>query len=219
MTERHVTFREGALHIEGHPQAVKAVSLVATGASDDVRYLTDLARSRQDLEHVFHVASRLLQDTDDPPIVREALWRSAVVTLCLCFDNHKRSERRPLRVKTVYPNPQAREALRYIQTLRDKDVAHDDGATIGADVCAVIGPDGGPEKVLEVTYLQARGVHSSPESVHNLRRLAGEGATWTANEFDRVLEKITNDLRGRPYEELLRMPASRLEVKKDIPFR
>ncbi|MFE2122410.1 hypothetical protein ACFW9U_17375 [Rhodococcus aetherivorans] len=217
MTETHITLRDGVLHLGDDPRAVKAVSVTASGVSEDARYLLHLARHFKDLEHVIQAAVYLRDTPDAPEIVREALWRSAIVTLCLCFDPHPKVERRPLKRRKVFPDPNARAALEDFVKLRNKDIAHDEGVTVGAELLAVLGREGDPDKVLELKYIQIRSLHSSPQMIDNLGRLAEEATTWIEGEYTRVSELVTEELRAQPYDALMALPASSVEVKKHLP--
>lgn len=206
-------YADGKFHIEGNPKAVKIGSLANYGAPrQDVQFLCDLAKHRKDLDYVWHAATRLLEHPNDPEIVREALWRSAIVTLWRCFD--KNSRRFPLEPKKVYDDELPRDILDYFRVLRNKDLAHDDGLTTGAELCAVIGPDEGEDKVLEVLYIQTTGVHSSPQSVSNLRRLAEHAVIWSGKEFEKRAQELVGRLRELPYAELLQLPEPQVEIKQ-----
>ena len=91
-----ITKTAEGFHIEGFPDAVKVLRL--TGPKS--QRLADLALHRADLDFALECLEAINHQPEEPYLMRQALWRSAVVHFMKCFG---RSESRfSLDAKNVY---------------------------------------------------------------------------------------------------------------------
>ncbi|WP_405183572.1 hypothetical protein OG225_41725 (plasmid) [Nocardia sp. NBC_01377] len=209
-------FENGQLVIDGYDSAVAVVDLHGYGGRDrKVAHLGDLAKHHIDLAFVVEATERLLRFPGDPTVVRTALWRSAIVTFARCFDTKSNARQLDLEAAKVYQAGLPRQLQKYMQDLRDKDIAHDDALVTDSKVCAVLGPDNPDTKVIEVLFLHMNADQlSDPTAVPNLRRLAQDAFGWVVAEFERRRELLVEELRGLPYEQLVTLPVPTIQPKK-----
>src|SRR5688500_6411527 len=112
----------GNVHIEGFPDAVKVVALDPA----NTRLICDLALHLQDLEFATGCLSGINSNTDG--LMREALWRSAVVHFFKCFGEGVRSRLVP---EAIYQSDsEGAEVFRYFRNLRNKHFVHDENSYI-----------------------------------------------------------------------------------------
>lgn len=91
---------------------------------------------------------------------------------------------------------------------------YDDALVTDSTVCAVLGPDAPATKVIEVLFLQLNADQlSDPTAVPNLRNLAREASAWVVAEFDRRRDRLVEELRELPYEQLTALPAPTIQPK------
>ncbi|KHJ74171.1 hypothetical protein [Rhodococcus sp. Chr-9] len=200
MEQGKVRFEAGRLYLDGYPDAVKLAAVIGPHA----KQLADLADHRRDLEFAHAAAVRLRDAPNDPDIVREALWRSAIVTYRKCFD--RASKRRALRAECIYDEGVPREVFAYFKRLRDKDIAHDDRAYSAYSIGAVIGPDDGDRKVQEILYIGMRAQHLDGPMLTNLGLLIEGAHQWVVKEFERVAAEKVAEMRTMSYSDLLDLP-------------
>ena len=114
-----VSKTEASFHIEGIPDAVKIITI----NNPKAKRLADLSLHKEDLEFADACLDALNQ-TNENPIVREALWRSAIVHYMKCFGNGIRFQLTP---KKIYKSesPEALLAFNYFKVLRNKHFIHD----------------------------------------------------------------------------------------------
>jgi len=81
MEHFEISQQESSLHIEGFPDAVKVIA-VEGGRS---KRLADLALHKDDLEFADSCLDAINVSPEEPFVIREALWRSAIVHFMKCF--------------------------------------------------------------------------------------------------------------------------------------
>ncbi|OBF76736.1 hypothetical protein A9X06_03205 [Mycobacterium sp. 852002-51759_SCH5129042] len=206
----------GQLVIDGYRNAVKLVDLDGYGGKNrKVRHVGDLGKHRIDLARVVEATDWLIQHPDDPPVVRRALWQSAVVTFARCFTTRSNARQMSLEAGKVFPDALARQIHRYIEDLRDKDIAHDDALVTDTKVCAVVGPDTPTDKVIEILFLNLSSDQlSDPTAVPNLHRLAQDALRWVTNELERRCGLLVDELRQLPYEQVTALPDVTMQPKQ-----
>lgn len=210
-------FENGQLVIDGLHNAVALVDLSGYGGGRDrkVHHLSDLAKHRIDLAFVVEATERLLYNPRDPAVVRTALWRSAIVTFARCFNTKSNARQLNLEAAKVYPAGLARQHQKYIQDLRDKDIAHDDALVTDSTVFAVLGADDPRTKVIEVLFVHLNANQlSDPAAVPNLRQLAHDAYDWVVAEFEQRRTLLVDELRELPYEQLTALPVATIQPKQ-----
>ncbi|MDE1671590.1 hypothetical protein [Nocardia gipuzkoensis] len=193
----------GRFHVDGYPDAVKLAQL--DGSNRRVMQAAALASHVQDLEFAHSAVARLIQFPDDPPIVRESLWRAAIVAYWKAFDPSSKRFRRPLKPEDIYAAGLPRDNFEHFKKLRHQVVAHNDGTFDAHSVGAVIGPSE-ERKVERVLLIDATILHLNEGGVNNLRLLIEHAHKWAAERLDRCCDQLADQLRTQPYESLLALP-------------
>lgn len=119
-----MTSVEGGLSVDAFPDAVKVLKLAGPLA----RRLSDLTLHRHDLEFADRCLEEINKAPAEPPTVREALWRCAVVHYAKCFGHS--AARFQLSREKVYKGepPESKLVFDYFRDLRNKHVVHDENS-------------------------------------------------------------------------------------------
>jgi hypothetical protein len=135
-----LTQRGAELHVEGFELAAKLIRIDGV----DARRLSDLCLHRNDLMFADECLAAINHVPEDPPVLRAALWSSAIVHYTKCFGRSNARER--LNPQEVYAHepPEAVESFQFFLALRDKHVVHDDNACAQSTPCAVLNKVGTP---------------------------------------------------------------------------
>jgi hypothetical protein len=102
MEQFDLTNTDTGVHIEGFPMAAKAIAVNGKQAER----LAHLALHRKDLQFALDCLDRINQTSDE--VLREAAWRSAVLSFVKCFVGGSR--RSQLDMKVVYAGNDAAKA-------------------------------------------------------------------------------------------------------------
>ena len=116
----HITRTHHGLHVEGFPEAVKLAQLSDRRA----RRLAHLQLHREDLDFALRCVRSLRDNADHPPLVRDALFRSALVTWSKCFGRNE--ARSSLPADKIYAAGPPRDVYRDYTALRNKHAQFDD---------------------------------------------------------------------------------------------
>ena len=208
MERYEVRLNEGGFHVEGFPDAVKLIS-ISDIAPKHSRELADIASCRLDL--VFAKACLdFLGTADNPsPVLRDALWRAAIIYYCKCFAQS--GPRRPLpytKILPIIPNLEAqpREIHKYFRGLRNKHIAHDENAWLQVLAGAVIASSGKAYNIEKVTCATFQGQTLDDGNFGNLYLLIERALTWAESRFDALCDEVTEELEKLPRETLLDQP-------------
>jgi hypothetical protein len=202
--EYKITLVDGRFHIEGFPDAVKAISI--SGLTPHLsRQLADVTLHRDDLR-VSRDCVGLLRNADvSNPVIRESLWYSAIIHYCKCFD-HSGKIRAVVSISNYLPTGVAREGHQFFIHLRNKHLVHDENPYVQASTGAVIAPENKDNKVERVICTSITSITLSSENLAVLERLIDEALKWVESQFDQLCEQITQQLEGQQYETLLAQP-------------
>lgn len=199
-----ITLVDDQFHIEGFPDAVKAIS--TSGIAPHLsRQLADCVLHRDDLIFSRECVNHLRNADVNIPVVRESLWRSAIVHYCKCFDQSGRI-RAVITVSGYLPTGNARTGHRFFLDLRNKHLVHDENSYVQASTGAVIAPENKGHKVEKVICTSVMSITLNDENLGIFDRLIGEALKWVESRFDQLCEQITEQLEGLPYETLLAQP-------------
>ena len=184
--------------IEGFPDAIKVLKI--TGPKS--RRLADLALHKADLDFALECLIAINQAPEEPYILHQALWRSAIVHYIKCFG---RSESRfSLNPKTVYKGDVgAFEPFKYFESLRNKHLVHDENSYAQCLPGAVLNKKGMDHKIAKIVCLSMLGDTLGQENYSNLHLLITRAREWVVAQFDQLCEVLTSELEAKPYEELL----------------
>lgn len=199
MENFEITQRDTGLHIEGFPDAVKVIHI----DSPDAVRLSGLALHKIDLEFADHCLEAINVSPEEPSVIREALWRSAIVHLLKCFGNSKARFRLMSDEVLQGDPPEAKEAFKYFKSLRDKHFVHDENSYAQSIPGAVLNKGDKDYKVEKIVCLSASSVTLVQDNYGNLKLLIGRSLQWVTQEFDQLCEKITETLEKESYTELV----------------
>jgi hypothetical protein len=198
------TIGENTIHIEGFPDAVKVLKITGSKA----RRLADIALHKGDLDFALHCLETINSTPDEPRIMREVLWQSAIIHFAKCFGQSR--ERFSLDPKTIYGNQNgALAAYEFFKSLRNKNIVHDENSYTQCIPSAVLNKDGTRHKIAKIICNSLSGVTLGQENYQNLHLLITTARTWTIERFDELCDIITAELEAKPYDELLAMEGVR----------
>ena len=197
MQPEQFSFRDGALHIEGHPDAVRLIRLKGAKAKQLAHY----AAHRADLQTAKAYLDHMRPGNSEP--INDALWRSAISTYIKCFTGGA-ARTTKLRAKTVYKNDPIKMAgFEYLEHLRNKHLEHDENAYAQAIPCAAINGGGKNYKIERVIANTIHFEIFSEGHYGNLQILIAEAGQWIATAFEELATKITAELEQERLEDLL----------------
>lgn len=199
MENFEISQRDAGMHIEGFPDAVKVVCI---DCPDAVR-LSDLALHKTDLEFADSCLVAINTVPEEPHVLREALWRSAIVHFLKCFGKSK-ARFRLMTDEVLQGEPsEAMEAFNYFKSLRDKHLVHDENSYAQSIPGAVLNDGCKDYKIEKIVCLSAASVTLEQGSYGNLKLLIERTLLWVTQEFDQLCESLTNELEKETYAELM----------------
>jgi hypothetical protein len=208
MESFEITKTAAGFHIEGFPDAVKVIRIEGPKA----RRLADLALHRADLEFGLLCLEEINRAPLEPYILRQALWRSAVVHLVKCFGASE--SRFSLDSRVVYKgDAEGVEQYKYFESLRNKHLVHDENSYAQCLPGAILNKVENPHKIAKIACLSVFGDTLSQGSYSNLHLLLTLAQKWVVAQFDELCDVITKDLEGEPYDALL----SRQAITYTVP--
>lgn len=198
MEHFRISHTEAGFHIEGFPDAVKAIHI--TGPVS--RRLADLWLHKADLEFAADCINEINRVPDIQRIVREALWRSAIVHYAKCFGNSK--VRFQLSSAKIYRDiPLGLATHSYFIDLRDKHVVHDENAYAQSFPGAVLNRGDKAYKIEKIVCVATFIQTLNQELWNNLKVLIDKALEWVVTEFDSICDLLTRELEQEPYSALL----------------
>lgn len=198
MEHFEITKTPEGFHIEGFPDAVKVFRIDGPKS----KRLADLALHRADLGFALESLEQINKVPEQPYVLRQALWRSAVVHYMKCFgDNESRFS---LVVQQVYKGDEgAVEPYKYFDSLRNKHLVHDENSYAQCLPGAVLNKKEMNYKIAKIVCLSVIGDTLSQENYSNLHLLITRAQQWVVTQFDQLCDILTNELEPEQYETLL----------------
>ena len=191
-----VTKTDSGFSIEGFPEAVKVIRI----RGPEGKRLSDLALHRADLEFAAECLEAINHVPDEPSVLRQALWRAAIIHFMKCFGSSLRFQ---LSAKKIYEgNSMALNAFSYFENLRNKHVVHDENAYAQSIPGAILNRSDKPYKIEKIVCFSAIAETLSQDNYGNLHLLSQTAIAWVAKQFDRLCEAQTKDLEAKSYEDL-----------------
>ena len=195
-----ITKTAQGFHIEGFPDAVKVLRI--TGPKS--QRLADLALHKADLNFVLECLAVINQVSGEPHVLRQALWQLAIVHFIKCFGQSE--SRFSLDPKKVYQGDTgAFEPYEYFDSLRNKNLVHDENSYAQCLPAAVLNKKGMDHKIAKIVCLSVIGDTLGQENYSNLHLLATRAREWVITQFDQLCEVLTSEFEAKPYDELLAM--------------
>ncbi|MBS0299097.1 MAG: hypothetical protein JSR32_04040 [Proteobacteria bacterium] len=193
-----VSNTEKSFHIEGFPDAVKIITI---NDPDKARSLADLSLHQEDLEFADACLDALNQ-TNENPIAREALWRSAIVHYMKCFGNGVRFQLKANKIYECEPQ-KVLLAFEYFKDLRNKHFIHDVNSYAQSIPGAVLNNGTKDYKIEKIVCFTAFGETLEQGNYRNLKLLIEKARAWVVSEFDSLCEELTEALEKECYDKLL----------------
>ena len=199
----------GGFRIEGFPDAVRFIKLdhpQAQRIADLALHLRDLIFDRECLESI----NTLVAGQD---VIREALWRSAVIHLMKCFGTS--ASRFQLSADKIFKTepPEAKKVFEYFQHLRDKHLAHDENSYSTCIPGAVVNRGDAPSKIAKIITFGAHTMTLDQTSFANLMLLIKRAHDWVISQYDLACDRMVERLEAVPYSQLTSME----EVVYSVP--
>lgn len=189
---------ESGLRIEGFPDAVKVVKI----SGQEAKRLADLSLHKADLEFADACLEAINQTAENPAVVREALWRSAIVHFMKCFGSGARFQLSAARIYKGEPS-EALMAFEYFKDLRNKHFVHDENSYAQSIPGAVLNNGTKSYKIDKIVCFAAIGATLEQGNYGNLKLLIEKARAWVISEFDFLCERLTATLEQEDYEDLL----------------
>jgi hypothetical protein len=195
------------IHIDGVPDAVRLIQIVEPKA----RQAADLKLHKKDLDFCLSCLEELATVPNDRVVIRQALWRSAVVHFVKCFTGS--SARIELSPRRIYGNdPRALQAYQYVKDLRDRHLVHDESSYGQCITGAAINDGQKSFKVEKIICLSMLTETLDDNNCTMLRELATVARASIVREYDTLCESITAELERQPYEVLAKREPATITV-------
>lgn len=189
---------DSGLHLEGFPDAIKAVTINGPKA----KRLADLSLHKEDLEFADTCLDAINQIPENPAVAREALWRSAIIHFIKCFGNSARFQLSAAKIYKDQP-PEALMAFNYFKDLRNKHFVHDENSYAQSIPGAVLNNGTKAYKIEKIVCFAAYGATLQQGNYSNLKLLIQKAKSWVIAEFDLLCDRLTETLEKERYEDLL----------------
>jgi hypothetical protein len=187
-------------HVEGFPDAVKVLRIRGPKA----QRLADLALHKEDLDFTIECLEAINTTPDKPYLLRQVLWQAAIVHYMKCFGQSE--SRFSLNPKAVYKGDAgAFEPYKYFDSLRNKNLVHDENSFTQCLPGAVLNKKGMAHKIAKIVCLSLVGDALNQGNFQNLHLLATRAREWVIAQFDELCHVLTLELEPKDYEELLAM--------------
>ncbi len=203
-----ISKKDAGFHIEGFPDSVKVIKLEGAHA----RRLSDLALHRADLDFADACLCALTTLPDDTVVVRESLWRSAIIHFSKCFGNSR--GRFQLSAKRIYKDeaPEAMRVFAYFHDLRNKHFVHDENSYAQSIPGAILNRADKKYKIEKIVCFSARAATLGQENFANLKLLIEKARGWVASEFDTLCDILTKELEQESYAKLFEKDSLNYQV-------
>jgi hypothetical protein len=195
-----ITKTADGFHIEGFPDAVKVLRL----SGPKSQRLADLALHKADLDFALECLEAINHQPEDAYVVRQALWRSAIVHFMKCFGGSE--SRFSLDAKKVYKGDGgAFEPFKFFESLRNKHLVHDENSFTQCLPGAVLNKNRMDYKIAKIVCLSVIGDTLNQDNYGNLHLFASRARQWVATQFDDLCNVLTAELEPKPYDDLFAM--------------
>lgn len=197
---------KAGINVEGFPDAVKVIAIEGNVA----KRLADLSLHNADLKFSNECLDAINIAPQQSLVIREALWRSAIIHYFKCFGNGVRFQ---LVAKTVYKGEplEAMMAFEYFKGLRNKHMVHDENSYAQSIPGAILNNGTKSYSIEKIMCFTAFGNTLDQNNFSNLKLLVQKAQKWVIREFDVLCDRLTAELEKESYECLL--------AKKEIKYR
>lgn len=196
------------VRIEGFPEAVTAIRLEGPKA----KRLFDLLLHRLDLLLAMDCLQGINKiDAGERSLMREGLWRSAVVHTMKCYAGH--DSRFSLHENHVLKgDSDGKEVFAYFQRLRNNHLIHDTNAYSQAIPCAILNKETADHRIAKIACLGVSCVTLDQVGFSNLDLLIKRSIEWVEQQIDSLCEHLTSDLESLSYDELSKRASATFSI-------
>lgn len=211
MEKYEVSQTDAGLQINGFPDGVKVIALEGGRA----KRLADLALHKSDLQFANHCLEAINSTPENPNILREALWRSAIVHFFKCFGDS--GCRFQISADTVLKGEGSTAMLvfKYFKSLRNKHLVHDENSYSQSLPGAILNNGSKDYKIEKIVCFATNAVTLMPENYSNLKLLIDKGLMWVEKEFDVLCDSLTTELESLGYDDLMARAPMRFQVPEE----
>jgi hypothetical protein len=209
-----ITQTESGFRIEGFPDGAKVVRIDGPKANR----LSDLSLHKSDLEFADDCLNAINDLPKESILIREALWRSAIVHFLKCFgDAGARFQLSADRIYSTEP-PEAKMAYAYFKGLRNKHLIHDENSYAQSVPGAILNKGNKKYKIEKIVCMSAIARTLESGNYSNLKLLIKKAREWVVSEFENLCDLLTKELEKISYEALLarEAPCYRAPTVDDI---
>lgn len=200
MENYKISQRESTLHVEGFPDAIKVIAIEGPRS----KRLADLALHKIDLEFADSCLDAMNLSPEEPFVIREALWRSAIVHFIKCFgDSGARFQLSSTKILKGEP-PEALMVFEYFKHLRNKHFVHDENSYAQSLPGAILNAETKSYKIEKIVCFAAIAGTLEQANYSNLKLLIQKSQSWVIAEFDQLCDTLTAELETEPYANLLK---------------
>ena len=190
------------LEVLGIPEAVKIVEIRGSKA----QRLADLTLHRSDLRFAAECLDAARDAPAEPYVIKEALWRSAIIHFAKCFRSDARCQLSEAKIYRSKP-PEAIAAFEHAIELRNKHVVHDENSFNQCLPGAAINAGDKAYKVEKIVCLSMRVNTYDEQSWGVLRGLVDTALEWVESQFDQLCGLLTKELELETYNDLAARPS------------
>ena len=200
MQDFNITKVGSTFHIEGFPDGIKVISIEGSRAEK----LSDLWLHRFDLRSTIDCLEAINHTSENPRILREALWRTAIVFFFKCF-SWSRSREKLLKEEVYEADRQFLSILKNLKDLRDRYLVHDENAYSQSFPGAILNRGNKTYKIEKVCCIAFLIETSTKENLNDLHLLTQRALKYVEEKLDKVCVSLTKDLEAKPYDVLFKM--------------
>lgn len=164
-----------------------------------------LALHKHDLDFALGCLEKI-NSVKGEPVIRQALWRSAIVYFAKCFGhNQSRSTLDP--DKVYQGDADGQTVFEYFFDLRNKHIVHDENPFAQSVPGAVLNKRGLEHKIAKIVCLSALADTSHQEAYSDLHLLITRALEWVTRQFDELCNVLTRELEAANYDDLIQREA------------
>jgi len=203
-----MSFDGGSFQIEGFPDAEKIIAI--QGARG--KRLSDLDLHRADLIFAQDCLQAINVAPNEPRVIREALWSSAIIHFFKCAgDSGARSQ---LSLEKILKNEplEAMLVFNHFKALRNKHFVHDENSYAQSIPAAILNKAHKSAKIEKIICISTFAETLDQGNYANLGMLIQKTLSWVTAEFDTLSELLRAELEAESYAALLAMASPTYRV-------
>lgn len=199
MENLDLVMTENGLNISGVADAVKLVEIDHPLA----KRIADLYLHKKDIEFSNSCLDAINRTEDQ--VIREALWKSAIIHFFKCFGEGIRFLLMSDQIYKGLPK-EASESFKYFKQFRNRHIAHDENSYEQCLSCAAINDGSKDYHIEKIVCISATSSTLDASHWSSLKALTDRALVWVTLEFDTSCKKLTEILEKETYEQIISRP-------------